>query len=145
MRRAKPWHGSSEDPGGRKLPVTRHGRFRMGSTNPSLPRSSRRFVVALAAAFLFTSLFVDVGIARAEYPAGWEDPDLMEIGACIGYCGTAFASKGALAKYAFGASCLGCVIKLFGEINDWMQTVEPGNCYTGVLGQPCGGREYYGF
>ncbi len=124
----------------------------MGFTNPSQPggpgRSGtirHRSVVALAAALLFISLFVDVGVARAAYPAGWEDPDLMQIGACIGYCGTAFASKGALAKYAFGSSCLGCVIKLFGEINDWMQATDPGNCYTGVLGQPCGGREYTSF
>jgi hypothetical protein len=102
-------------------------------------------VVALAAAILFTSLFVDVGVARAEYPAGWEDPDLMSIGACIGYCGAAFTVKGVLAKYGFGSSCLGCVINLFGEINDWIQASDPGNCYTGVLGQPCGGREEYGF
>ena len=122
----------------------------MESTNPtprrttsSVSEARRTSALALAAALLFTSLFVDVGMARAEYPQGWEDPDiLLDIGGCIGYCGTFFISKTALAKYGFGASCLGCVIKLFGELNDWAVATDPGNCYTGVLGQPCGGQEY---
>ena len=40
-----------------------------------------RTLVALAAALLFFSLFVDVGVARAEYPAGWVDPTVGEAGA----------------------------------------------------------------
>ena len=49
------------------------------------PRSGS--VLALAAALLVTSLFVDVGVARAEYPEGWVDPDLERLGpasACAG-------------------------------------------------------------
>lgn len=104
---------------------------------------TRRPVVAAAALLLFASLFVDVGVARAEYPAGWEDPDLVDIGACLGYCGTAFISKGRLPKYSFGASCLGCIWKLFGDLYAWTQEMEM-DCYTGVLGQPCTGWEYEG-
>jgi hypothetical protein len=124
----------------------------MGSKNPSQPRSSRhsdairrRSVVALAAALLFTSLFVDVGVARAEYPAGWEDPSLGEVGACLITCGAFWTSSGPIAKYGLAAGCIGCAWKLFGEVNDWMMAFDPGNCYTGILGQPCGGREYNGF
>ncbi|HJR53139.1 MAG TPA: hypothetical protein VJ982_05440 [Gemmatimonadota bacterium] len=108
----------------------------------SVSRARRTSTLALAAALLFTSLFVDVGVARAEYAAGWDSDVLMDVGGCIGYCGTFFISKTALAKYGFGASCLGCVIKLFGELNDWAVATDPGNCFTGVLGQPCGGQEY---
>ncbi len=111
-------------------------RRRAGAARP-------RSVVALAAALLVTSLFVDVGVARAEYPEGWEDPDLGEIGACIITCGAFWTAKGPVSKYGLAAGCMGCAWKLFGEINDWMQAAE-GNCYTGVLGQPCGGREYNG-
>ncbi len=111
-------------------------------TPSGVSQARRTSTLALAAALLFTSFFVDVGVARAEYPAGWEDPDILkDVGGCIGYCGTFFISKTALAKYGFGASCLGCVIKLFGELNDWAVATEA-NCYTGVLGQPCGGQEY---
>ena len=52
-------------------------RTRVAKSRSAARRSS---VLALATALLFTSLFVDVGIARAEYPAGWEDPDLGELG-----------------------------------------------------------------
>jgi hypothetical protein len=114
-----------------------------GRTGTFRAFATRRSVVAAAALLLITSLFVDVGVARAEYPAGWEDPDLMDIGACIGYCGTAFVSKGRLPKYSFGASCLGCIWKLFGDLYTWTQDIES-DCYTGVLGQPCTGWEYEG-
>ena len=114
-------------------PITRRSSTRVSSR--------RRALVAGAALLLVLSLFVDVGVARAEYPAGWEDPDLMEIGACVGYCGTAWISKSAFAKYSFTASCIGCIWKLFGELYSWTQTVDS-QCYTGVLGQPCTGWEY---
>lgn len=120
----------------------------MESHSTSSPRGRRRAgpaspgsVVAIAAALLFISLFVDVGVARAEYPEGWESPDLGEIGACLITCGAFWTSKGPIAKYGLGAGCIGCAWKLFGEVNDWMMSLDPGNCYTGVLGQPCGGRE----
>ncbi|MFN2384444.1 MAG: hypothetical protein ABR559_09325 [Gemmatimonadota bacterium] len=116
----------------------------MESKSTSSPRSRRRAgagrprsVVALAAALLVTSLFVDVGVARAEYPEGWVDPDLERLGSCIGMCGSAFLLKGALAKYGFGASCLGCLYGLAKEFNDWAGSVDY-NCVTGVLGMPCG-------
>lgn len=105
----------------------------------SAPDSSRRPALVVGAALLLVlSLFVDVGVARAEYPAGWEDPDLMDIGACIGYCGTAWISKSAFAKYSFTASCIGCIWKFFGALNSWAETVDS-QCYTGILGQPCTG------
>lgn len=104
----------------------------------------RRPAVALAAALLFTSLFVDVGIARAEYPEGWqEDPDLQEIGACLGTCGSLFLVKGQLFKFAVGASCLGCLWSIAVDINEVLRDAEY-DCFTGMLGQPCGGG-YYGY
>ena len=125
----------------------------MGSKNPSHPGGPRRSgaaphrsVVILAAALLFTSLFVDVGVARAEYPEGWADPDFSELGGCIGVCGSAILLKGPIAKYGFGASCLGCLWNLAVEFNDYINTIrEDGDCYTGMLGMPCDGtREWYG-
>ena len=113
---------------------------------PFTPRSTARAprrpstLVVGAALLLVLSLLVDVGVARAEYPAGWEDPDLMDVGACIGYCGTAWISKSAFAKYSFTASCIGCIWKLFGELYNWTQTTDS-QCYTGILGQPCIGWE----
>lgn len=116
----------------------------MESKGTSSPRDRRptgatrhRSVVALAAALLFTSLFVDVGVARAEYPEGWIDPDLEQIGGCIGVCGSAILLKGALAKYGFGSSCLGCIYSLAKEFDEWASTVDY-TCTTGTLGMPCG-------
>ena len=104
----------------------------------------RRSVVAAAAAILFASLLVDVGIARAEYPEGWEqDPDLQEIGACLGTCGSLFLVKGQLFKYAVGASCLGCLWSIAVDLNGLLRDVEY-DCFTGQLGEPCGGG-YYGY
>lgn len=117
-----------------KCTRSRRTRRRTGAARP-------RSVVALAAALLFTSLFVDVGVARAEYPEGWNDPDLGEIGACLITCGAFWTSKGPVAKYGLAAGCIGCAWRLFGEVNEWMNSLD-GNCYTGVLGQPCGGREH---
>jgi len=98
----------------------------------------RHSAVALAVALLFTSLFVDVGIARAEYPAGWEGPDLQEVGACLGTCGSLFVVKGQLFRYAVSLSCIGCLWDLAIDINSVMQDWEV-DCWTGVLGQPCDG------
>lgn len=116
----------------------------MESKSTCSPRSRRptgaartRSVVALAGALLFTSLFVDVGVARAEYPEGWVDPDFERIGACIGVCGSAILLKGALAKYSFGSSCLGCLYSLAKEFNEWANSVDY-KCTTGTLGMPCG-------
>lgn len=106
--------------------------------------ASRRSRIALAAVLLCASLFVDVGIARAEYPEGWEqDPDLQEIGACIGTCGSLFLVKGQLFKFAVGASCLGCLWSIAVDINGLLRDVEY-DCFTGQLGEPCGGG-YYGY
>ena len=122
----------------------------MESKTPSAQASKgcsatrRSSVLALAVALLFTSLFVDVGVARAEYPAGW-DPDIGDMGGCVITCVGFFSAKTVALKYGLGAQCLSCAWENFKEINDWMQTVDPGNCYTGVLGQPCGGREYTSF
>jgi len=118
------------------------------SSTRGVPRHAggarRRSVVALAAALLFASLFVDVGIARAEYPEGWqEDPDLQAVGACLGTCGSLFLVKGQLFKYAVGASCLGCLWDLAVDLNGLLGDVEVG-CTTGMLGQPCDGG-YYGW
>jgi hypothetical protein len=105
----------------------------------------RSSVLALAAALLFTSLFVDVGVARAEYPAGWEDPDLGELGGCIITCASFFISKGPAAiRYGLAGTCLNCAWDQFLEINDWMQSNDGSNCYTGVLGSPCPNSPYYG-
>jgi hypothetical protein len=105
----------------------------------------RPSVVALAAALLFATLFVDVGVAHAEYPAGWEDPDLAVLGACVGTCGSLILMKGAVAKYSFGAGCLACVWQIAVELNDYFNSInEVGDCYTGMLGMPCDGtREWY--
>jgi hypothetical protein len=108
----------------------------------SISAARRTSALALAAALLFTSLFVDVGVARAEYPAGWEDPDLGELGACVITCAGFFSAKTAALKYGLGAACLSCAWNQFLEINDWMQTVDGETCYTGVLGNPCSGPEY---
>lgn len=103
----------------------------------------RHSVVALAAMLLFASLFVDVGIARAEYPEGWQrDPDLQALGACLGTCGSLFIIKGQLFKYAVGASCLGCLWDLAIDLNGMLREIDV-NCFTGMLGQPCDGG-YYG-
>ena len=51
-------------------------RTRVAKSRSAARRTS---ILALAAALLFTSLFVDVGVARAEYPAGYEDPDLGDL------------------------------------------------------------------
>ena len=103
----------------------------------------RGSVLALAAALLFTSLFVDVGVARAEYPIGWEDPDLGDLGGCVITCAGFFTAKTVALKYGLGAQCLGCAWDQFKEINDWMvANSDPEDCWTGVLGNPCGGAEY---
>jgi hypothetical protein len=109
-------------------------------------RASRRIsALALAAAILFTSLFVDVGIARAEYPAGWNDPDLGEMAGCIVTCASFFASKGSAAiRYGLAGSCVSCAWDQFVEINDWIETNYDGSsCYTGVLGNPCPNSPYF--
>jgi hypothetical protein len=123
----------------------------MSSTNTSqraagsVPALRRSSALALAAAFLFTSLFVDVGVARAEYPAGWEDPDLGELAGCIITCATFFTAKGPSAiRYGQAGTCLSCAWDQFLEINDWMQKNDDGStCYTGVLGNPCPNSPYY--
>ena len=102
-----------------------------------------RTVVALAAALLFFSLFVDVGVARAEYPAGWVDPTVGEAGACLITCGAFFTAKGPVLKYGVGAGCIQCAYSLFGEINDWMERVDPGTtCVSGITVQPFEGGWY---
>ena len=102
-----------------------------------------RAMVALAATLLFFSLFVDVGVARAAYPEGWIDPTVGEAGACLITCGAFFTAKGPVLKYGLGAGCIQCVYSLFGEINDWMEEVDPGTtCVSGITGQPCGGGWY---
>ena len=111
------------------------------SKGTSCSSARRSSVLALATALLFTSLFVDVGIARAEYAAGW-DPDIGDMGGCVITCAGFFSAKTVALKYGLGAQCLSCAWENLKEINDWMQTVDPENCYTGVLGQPCGSREY---
>ena len=126
----------------------------MESKTPSA-RASKGFsatrrssVLALAAALLFTSLFVDVGVARAEYPAGWEDPDSGNMGGCVITCVAFFISPrtGGASKYGLA----GPVPELrVGELQG-DQRLDAGestrrNCCTGVLGQPCGGREYTSF
>ena len=124
----------------------------MESNAPSRPvaksRSAARrsSVLALAAALLFTSLFVDVGVARAEYPAGWEDPDLGELAGCIITCATFFGFKGSSAlRYGQAGACISCAWDRFLEINEWMQQNDDGSaCYTGVLGNPCPNSPYYG-
>ncbi|HET6361012.1 MAG TPA: hypothetical protein VFH11_03040 [Gemmatimonadota bacterium] len=123
----------------------------MESKSPNTPvakscsAARRSSVLALAAALLFTSLFVDVGVARAEYPIGWEDPDLGEIGSCIITCASFFASKGSAAiRYGLAGSCLSCAWDRFVEINDWIQMNDDGSyCYTGMLGNPCPNSPYY--
>ena len=116
------------------------------STGKSCGAARRSSVLALAAALLFTSLFVDVGIARAEYPAGWEDPDLGEIAGCVITCASFFAAKGpAAVRYGLAGTCLSCAWKNFQEINDWMQKNDDGSsCYTGQLGNPCPNSPYNG-
>ena len=105
----------------------------------------RHAVIAIAVTFLFFSLFVDVGVARAEYPAGWEDPTVGEIGACLIACGAFFTAKTPIAKYGLGAGCIQCAYELYGEINDWIERVDPGTtCVSGITGQPCSGG-YYGY
>jgi hypothetical protein len=107
-------------------------------------RGRPRVALVLASALLVTSLFVDVGVARAEYPVGWQDPDLGKLGTCIGTCGSLFVVKSnQLFKYAAGLSCLGCLWDLAVEINGYVNELEP-DCWTGQLGLPCGG-EYYEF
>ena len=105
----------------------------------------RGSVLALAAALMFTSLFVDVGVARAEYPAGWEDPDLKELSGCVITCASFFISKGPAAiRYGLAGTCLSCAWDQFLEINDWMQANDDGStCYTGVLGNPCPNSPLY--
>ena len=107
----------------------------------------RSSVLALAAALLFSSLFVDVGVARAEYPAGWEDPDLGDLAGCVITCASFFGSKGTAAiRYGLAGQCLSCAWDQFVEINDWIQTNDDGSsCYTGVLGNPCPNSPYYGY
>ncbi|HEY7471233.1 MAG TPA: hypothetical protein VIE68_02700 [Gemmatimonadota bacterium] len=117
------------------------------SARVATSRGARRrgSALALAGALLFASLFVDVGVARAEYPAGWEDPDLGELGACIITCASFFASKGSAAiRYGLAGTCLSCAWDQFLEINDWMQKNGDGSdCYTGVLGNPCPNSPYF--
>lgn len=116
------------------------------STRVAESRSAARrsSVLALAGALLFTSLFVDVGVARAEYPAGWEDPDLGDLGGCVITCASFFLSKGPAAmRYGLAGTCLNCAWDQFLEINDWMQAnSDPADCWTGTLGNPCSGAEY---
>jgi hypothetical protein len=124
----------------------------MESKTSSRPGTSSRgaarrtSVLALAAALLFTSLFVDVNIARAEYPAGWEDPGLKELAGCVITCATFFTAKGPAAiRYGLAGTCLSCAWDQFLEINDWMQKNDDGStCYTGVLGSPCPNSPYAG-
>ena len=118
-------------------------RTRIAKTHGPARRTS---VLALAAALLFTSLFVDVGVARAEYPVSWEDPDLGELAGCVITCASFFGSKGTAAiRYGLAGQCLSCAWDQFVEINDWMQQNDDGSiCYTGVLGNPCPNSPYYG-
>jgi hypothetical protein len=124
----------------------------MESKTPSTPAARscsaarRTSVLALAAALLFTSLFVDVGVARAEYPAGWQDPDLGDLAGCVITCASFSGSKGTAAiRYGLAGQCLSCAWDQFVEINDWMQQNDDGStCYTGVLGNPCPNSPYYG-
>lgn len=115
-------------------------------TGKSCRAARRSSVLALAAALLFTSLFVDVGIARAEYPAGWKDPGLGELAGCVITCASFFAAKGSAAvRYGMAGTCLSCAWDQFLEINDWMQKNDDGaTCYTGVLGNPCPNSPYLG-
>ncbi len=104
----------------------------------------RSSVLALAAALLFTSLFVDVGVARAEYPVGWEDPDLGELAGCVITCASFFTAKGpAATRYGLAGTCLSCAWDQFLEINDWMEAnSDASTCWTGVMGNPCSGAGY---
>jgi hypothetical protein len=112
----------------------------------SCSAARRSSILALAAALLFTSLFVDVGIARAEYPAGYQDPDLGDLAGCVVTCASFFGSKGTAAiRYGMLGQCLSCAWDQFMEINEWMQKNDDGStCYTGVLGNPCPNSPYYG-
>lgn len=122
----------------------------MESKSPSIQAANRcsakrrGTVLALAAALLFSSLLVDVGVARAEYPAGWEDPDLGELGGCVITCASFFLSKGPAAiRYGLAGTCLNCAWNQFLEINDWMQVnADQADCWTGVMGNPCSGAQY---
>jgi hypothetical protein len=115
---------------------------RVAKSRGAMRRSS---ALALAGAVLFASLFVDVGVARAEYPAGWVDPDLGEVAACIVTCASFFASKGSAAvKYGLAGTCASCAWNQFIEINDWIQKNYDGSdCYTGILGNPCPNNPYF--
>ena len=122
----------------------------MEAKTPSSPvarsrgAARRSSVIALAGALLAASLFVDVGVARAEYPEGWQDPDLKNLSTCLITCATFFISKGPAAiRYGLAGTCASCAWDQFLEINDWMQAnSDPADCWTGVLGNPCSDTGY---
>ena len=108
----------------------------MGSCTVYLERLRQRHGTAitllLCAALLFSSLFVNVGIARAALPADGSDADwlggLAALGGCAIVCGGTFYAGGGgnyafkiVSRSALGTQCVSCAVDILNRFQHYWQ------------------------
>lgn len=108
----------------------------MGSCSVFLARLRQRHGTALTlilcAALIFSSLFVNVGIARAALPSDRDNPRWLSGFAALGGCaiicgGTAYAGAGGgfffkiVTRSGLGTQCLNCAVDVIQQFQDYWQ------------------------